>query len=294
MTEIKSLKARSGPREISRLLSHMDVVAEKHLATKVDLALRSIGAEKLATKIARCSRRAVCSSIYCRKCRNDAVSRFEHRLLKRFSADLHSRPGTLQDRWTYLTVLCAVTDFKLKPVAEAVDAARNILKKFYRKYPEAMIRGAFEFELVDLDDLKTMEGISSVKKETFLWMMNADQDAFKGRKILVHYHAVVDVAGYDVRQVRSWFEKQYGSHPRQIQLKYTERKQPASEKIRKIASYAFKNRLQYNTSFETRGYETGAFFSNRDAGRLIKLYQDYTSSRSGSYKSLLISVGGRD
>jgi hypothetical protein len=301
MTDFERLKARSRTTaELRRLSAATDVIEKKHLESKVQAALSSIGAKTLANKIARCTRGRVCSSVYCRKCRNTAVGRFEKRLLNRLQVTLkrvnddRRRRSSLYDegyldQWMYLTVLCDVVDFKLKSVNRAVDDARSVLNRFQKKFERAWVHGAFEFELVDLDDLRAMEGDASVKKQTLLAMMDNDLVRFRGKKILVHYHAVVDRTDHDVPEMRKWFSGNYDKHQRQVELKFTRSDQAASTKIWKLASYGFKNRLQYNTSFETRGYETGAFFANKDAGRLIKLYQDFNGL--SSIKRLLISIG---
>ena len=138
-----------------------------------------------------------------------------------------------------------------------------------------------------------MEGGASIKKQTLLCMLNNDRSRFCGIKVLVHYHAVLDISeqNHNADRLRDWIAAQYNWHKRQVELKQTRSDQDALEKIHKIASYAFKSRLKYNTSFATRGYETGADFKNKDAGRLIKLYQSFIESKTGSYKSLLINVG---
>jgi len=312
-TEFKQLKERSKDtkEEIKRLLSLvnanplslMTVEEYKHVKTKVQNALRSIRAYKLAENIERCGSRVkvgsevvrrVCSSLYCRKCREKAVYNYQQRLLKRFQEELKGDKNKLQDRWIYLTVLCAVTNFEVKEVSKAVDEARVVLGKFIRKYKGAWIEGAFEFELVDLDDVAVYDDDSSVKKATLRAMMSGN-GTFTGKKILVHYHAVLDIGNRNdthVREMKKWFNEKYNIHSRQTRLHYTVKYQDVKDKIWKISSYAFKNRLRYNKSFVTSGWKTGKHFRNRDAGRLIKLYDDFMNRRSGSVRSLLIGMGG--
>ena len=289
-TYVEKLRANS-EANFAKNFRAMNVLSGKHLEGKVQGALRSINAHKLADKIAGCNRRSVCSSIYCRKCRNTAAAKLEARLRDRFVKSLNSDPDLLQDRWRYLTVLCAISEFNVKSVKASVDGAREVLRALKRKYQNLWMQGAFEFELVDFDDLSVTEDADvSVKLQTLLMMMDQDESKFVGKKILVHYHAVVDIGDYDGREIGKWLQKRYSKHSRQVQIKQTISGQAVDDKIRKIASYGFKNRLRYNKSFITSGYETGEYFANGDAGKLIKLYHQFIDAGSGSYKSILIGL----
>jgi hypothetical protein len=287
---LETLRNTSG-KQFKSVMRAADVLSGKHLERSVRGALASIGATSLANKIANCGRAAVCSSLYCRKCRSRAASKMEQRLQGRFRTALRSNPKLLQERWRYLTVLCEVTEFKVGNVKAAVTRARTVLRALKRKFPKLWMQGAFEFELVDLDDMQSTEDAEfSVKKRTLLAMLDGDEAKFVGKKILVHYHAVVDLGDCASGEIGDWFRKRYPSHSRQIELKETRSKQDVEDKLRKIASYGFKNRLRYNKSFITSGYETGSYFTNEDAGKLIKLYDQFIGSGTGSYKSVLIGL----
>ncbi|MGH2478040.1 MAG: hypothetical protein ACRED7_12330 [Stellaceae bacterium] len=291
-SDFQRLKAKSGKQEIARLLAESPVQSEKHLERNVNVALRSIGDHKLANKIRDCGRGKVCSSLYCRKCRNRVAAAMEQRLWDYFRKALKGNAGRLQHRWRYLTVLCELTALDAKSVKRAAERARAVLKAFHRRYKDIWLRGAFEFELVDLDYMSVTEDEEvSIKMQTLLAMLDTDKSRFAGKKVLVHYHAVLDIGKYDEKPIRAWLALRYPKHNRLVRMQLTNRGQSVDEKLRKIASYGFKNRLRYNKSFVTSGYETGEYFVNKDAGKLISLYHKFIDAGAGGYKSILIGLG---
>lgn len=267
-------------------------------AKKVQKALLAAGERDLASKIARCARGKVCCSHYCRTCRAKAVVEFQKRLRARFETDVNGDPALLQQRWYYLTILCAVVEVDGASTQRAVEEAREGLYALKRKFPDLWMQGAFEFELVPISErLNNINVISKEKAETLWALLGKDRADSIGREpremIHVHLHAVVDLVQYGRNELRTWMRKKWNCHPLQVQLKATRSNQFVDEKIKKIASYGLKNRLKYNGTFSNNTWEFGQDFTYLEAGRLIKVHHDFMSLSTGSMKSFLIGMSSK-
>jgi hypothetical protein len=58
----------------------------------------------------------------------------------------------------------------------------------------------------------------------------------------------------------------------------------------KLGSYPFKDRVQFNMSFETQSYKTGRYFSDQELGRLVLLHHHLGTN---GFKNLLIGSNAR-
>ena len=286
-SSFQRLKNRANRMEIRRFLSAVDVSDSKgqKRARKVQTALVAGGAIGLARKIDGCQRGALCQSNYCKFCRDRYALKMLGRLKHHFENVLHRDAEELQERGRYLTVLTALVPFEKRAALKALDDGKSVLHLFHRSFPEVWIQGTWEFELIDCDDVMAFGNFKATKPETLLALLDGDASAYVGRRLLVHFHAFVDVGNTDAQKIRHWWKKRFSKHHRQVELKSTREGQDVEKKLFKMASYGFKDRLAYNPSFVTSGWEDGRSFANKDACKLIRLYQEV------GVKRLIISIG---
>lgn len=286
-SSFQRLKNRPNKTEIRRLLAAVDVSDSKgkKRAKKVQTALEATGAIGLARKIEGCRRGALCQSIYCKFCRDRYALKMLGRLKDRFESALQRDAEELQQRGRYLTVLTAFVPFEKRAALRALDDGKGVLHLFHRSFPAVWVQGAWEFELIDCDDLAAFGNFKAIKPKTLLALLDGDASAYVGRRLLVHFHAFVDVGDTDAQKIRRWWTKRFSKHHRQVEFKSTHEGQKVEKKLYKMASYGFKDRLEYNPSFATSGWEHGRKFTNNDAAKLIRLYQDVGAKR------LIISIG---
>jgi hypothetical protein len=264
---------------------------------KVIRALTLLGRQSLAVSMSKCQPRSRCSSFYCEYCRNRAAQNLADRVTRRVAGYLKNDANAVQKRFRFVTVLHEVVDFEESSVSASVERCRTQLNAFHRRFPNVWIQGAFEFELIDVDHLKKVtSGNGKIKSETIHDMMTEGKHATsaKGLKILVHFHAIIDLIDGDVASdVSRWLRAHWCDHPRQVDVKPTFKGQPLEEKVWKLSSYCFKNRTQFNDTFETRDFELGKDFTNEELGKLVSLYQDFLDAGSGSIRGLYISRGNK-
>lgn len=289
---IQTLKERStSGQEMRTLLALSTVSRGKPTKRKVWESLDSIDEHTLAKRIRDCHHGQECSSPYCNRCRKRMAIRLEERLTRRFEETFSGSNNLLMVRWRYATILCELVPLDDDLVLHAVRRARKVRKALRRQFPNLWLRGAFEFELVNLDTLRWYP--NSEKSKTLLAMLDGDDQRFRGKMVLVHFHAVVDVADHDDNEIKKWFRqgKRYGKHPRQVRIQRTRANQSASDKIHKLAWYSFKNRFKFNHSFETMGFEDEEYIGLIDMGKLIKTYHHVMKCGAKSFKSILVGVG---
>lgn len=257
--------------------------------TKVSTALRATGNSALANKIAGCVSRSRCSSFYCGDCRDRAAKNFVARVNRRIEDKLDGDPDLVQQRFRYVTVLHEVVPFDASSVMNSVEKCRVALNAFHRRFQDVWLQGAFEFELIDLDHLSRIKsGNGLVKRQTMEGML---QTLPTGLKILVHFHAILDLVDEDEAVVKSWLKSRWSDHSKQVDVRVTEKGQPLEDKIWKMCSYCFKNRTQFNDTFVTRDFELGKDFTNEQLGKLVTLYQEFLDASYGSIRGLLIQRG---
>lgn len=268
------------------------------ITTRVIDALRSTGEIKdlsLADKIENCGRGKLCSSVYCEDCRKRAANG----LNKRISDHTQDRFGDDADearyRLRYMTVLCELTAFNVADVKQAVAHARKDFKAMKRKFPDIWMQGSFEFELIDMKLLdKSDAGVDqnkrAIKQQTLSAMMDMSikDNRSLGQRVIVHFHVLLDLNETDEEEFKNWVSSRWNCHRNQTEVKRLQKGQSLEEMTKKVSSYGFKNRIQYNLSFATKGYKKGVWFSNENLGTLAGIY-DRIGNRG--YKSLLIGIG---
>ena len=258
---------------------------------KVHRALRWVGNDVLANRIAQCLPRARCSSFYCEYCRNRAAKSLEAKLHRRIETEMRRTESLVQERLRFVTVLHDVVLFDAGSVRSSVEMCRVEMNAFHRAFPDVWIRGAFEFELIDLEHLLRKSNTKGIKKRNTLSAMLAGSSLPAGLKILVHFHATMDLGDRNGSEVLDWMQSRWDKHRSQVDIKATHAGQKLQDKIWKISSYCFKNRFRFNDTFETRDYEMGKEFTNEQLGSLISLYQDFLDAGSGTIRGLNISHG---
>jgi len=136
------------------------------------------------------------------------------------------------------------------------------------------------------------EGANQVKKQT-LGDMLGFKTAWTGGKllncytplVLIHAHLLLDLNGLDRGEVKDWLRDRHNKSPRQVEVRGIRLDQTLPDLCRKIGSYPFKDRVQYNMSFEAHGYRDGRYFSDLELANLLLLHGGVC--RNG-FKNLLI------
>lgn len=231
----------------------------------------------LAKKIRDCDVGKLCSSVYCQSCRDRAATSLYKRFRFHFDGELDGDVAIAQRRLRYLTVLCELTTVDIDAIKVAVVQARKGLNAYKRRYSSIWVMGAFEFELVDL------KFAERIKKKT----LNELNETEASLQVLVHFHVLVDIKNYEESEMKIWLEKKWPGS-RRVAIQETIESQPIDEKLTKIASYGFKNRVRFNNSFKTDGYADGNLFTNRQLSDLVSIYDGVGNK---GYSSLLIGIG---
>lgn len=268
------------------------------IATRVVDALRSMGEIEdisLANKIANCRRGHLCGSVYCVDCRNRAAEGLNERISSHTQDRFDDDDDEARNNLRYVTVLCELTAFNQADVKQAVAIARKDIKAMKRKFSDIWIQGSFEFELIDMKLLdKSDAGVNqnsrALKQQTLSAMMdmNINESRSLGQRVIVHFHMLVDLNGADGDDFNNWVGGRWNSHSNQTEVKRLNKEQSLEDMAKKVSSYGFKNRVQYNLSFTTKGYKKGVWFTNENLGTLAGIY-DRIGNRG--YKSLLIGIG---
>ena len=259
-------------------------------------ALREIGSSEalnLAWKIENCRKGQVCSSLWCPRCRHRAAKGLETRLLEYVKGEFGCDHVAARERLVFVTPLfglCSVHD--ARRVKGILREARKDLKALKRAFPEVWYQGAFELELIDFRALMTSEGANQVKRRTIADMLGWRAECAETRQlfcytplVLIHTHFLMDLKGADRERVGEWFRGRYDKSPHQIHIKGIRSEQSLEELCWKVGSYGFKDRVQFNMTFESQGYRDGGYFSDKELGRLVLLHDNL---RCNGFKSLLV------
>jgi len=261
------------------------------IATRVVEALRAAGEVEdisLADKIENCGRGQLCGSVYCVDCRNRAAAELNKRISAHSDIRFGDDADEARNHLRYMTVLCELTDLDFQEVKQAVADARINIKAMKRRFADIWTQGSFEFELIDMKLLG--KSGSTVKQETLAAMidMSVKESFSLGQRVIVHFHTLVDLNGTDDVEFRGWVRSRWNKHHRQTNVQRTRSNQSLENMAKKISSYGFKNRVQYNLTFDTDGYKRGVWFKNNRLGALSSIY-DRIGGRG--YKGLLIGLG---
>ena len=261
------------------------------ITTRVLEALRSTSDwddADLADKIESCGRGRLCGSVYCVDCRNRAASELNKRISRHVHGRFDDDADEARQHLRYVTVLCELTDFNLADVKQSIANARQDIKAMKRRFSNIWVQGSFEFELIDMKLLGKSGAV--IKQDTLAAMMNMSvkDSQSLGQRVIVHFHALVDLNGTDGSEFRRWVRNRWHAHGKQTEVKCTNKGQTLTNMAKKISSYGFKNRVQYNLSFLTNGYKKGVWFKNEHLGMLVGIY-DRIDGRG--YKGWLIGRG---
>ena len=145
-----------------------------------------------------------------------------------------------------------------------MSEGRKDLKALKRAFRKLWFQGVFELEVIDFKALMEMEGANQVKRETISKMLG-----YRGEKlslytplILIHAHLVLDLNGEAADKVESWLTRRISKAERQIHWKRIWQDQTLEDLCWKLGSYPFKDRVQFNTTFELQDYRNGGYFSD--------------------------------
>lgn len=288
--ELKSTRAD----QFAYLKRVAPVHGSKRTKTVVQQALRACGDIELAERMKNCQRGAYCSSIYCKPCRDRYVNLLHERLAARTRERHGNRHDSVYQSFRYLTVIFDVVDLRSKDftfsdrnhgkkkteimgliaVKTAMEQARRATKAMRRRFPKLWMQGAFEIEVIDTGTLFSMA--SDTRKARLIRSLIARRrkhEDVAGTQIIVHCHCVVDVADIDSEQFHYWVHNRWSlPHQARLSTTYHPDKQSLELKLRKLASYCFKNRLEYNFSDETSGWEDGERIPYGELADMVRIY----------------------
>jgi hypothetical protein len=289
-SELKSTRAD----QFAHLRRTAPVDGSKRTKTVVQQALRASGDNELADRIKHCSRGAYCSSIYCKPCRD----RYAHALHQRLAARAEERHSNQHDKvykaFRHLTVIFDVVDLRseefgaaketkrgqkaeitgLNAVKDALEQARRETKSMRRRFPQLWMQGAFEIEVIDTRTLYSMA--SNTRKARLIRALIArrrNPEEAARAQVIVHCHCVVDVADINADEFHSWVHERWAlPHQARLSMTYHPNKQSLDAKLYKLASYCFKNRLAYNFSDETSGWEDSERIPYGELADMVRIY----------------------
>lgn len=288
--ELKATRAE----QFAHLKRIAPVHGGKRTKTVVRQALRASGCDELADRMQNCDRGAYCSSIYCKPCRD----RYADALRVRLAVRVKERHGNRHDRvhkaFRHLTVIFDVVDLRsqdfstakettrgqkaeiagLNEVKRALEQARGETKAMRRRFPQLWMQGAFEIEVIDTGTLYSMA--SDTRKARLIRALVARrQKPYEAARtqIIVHCHCVVDVADLDADAFHEWVHARWSlPHQARLSTTYHPDKQSLETKLYKLASYCFKNRLEYNFSDETSGWEDSERIPYGELADMVRIY----------------------
>jgi hypothetical protein len=277
----------------------------KRVKTVVQQALRATGSELLADRIQKCQRGAFCSSIYCRPCRDRYADNLRIRLEERARVRHGNRHDRVHKAFRHLTVIFDVVDLRSSTFAtaqaittgkmaetpgraqveDALARARAQTKKMRRRFPMLWMQGAFEIEVIDTETLFSMADHTRKAKliQALIARRSSPQSPAR-TQIIVHCHCVVDTADVDPHEFHEWVHRQWSlPHQARLAMTYDPEKQELSSKLYKLASYCFKNRLQYNFSDETSGWEDSERIPYGELADMVRIYDELSGKGANGW-----------
>tara|TARA_Y100000034_G_scaffold135629_1_gene208336 strand:+ start:556 stop:1479 length:924 start_codon:yes stop_codon:yes gene_type:complete len=295
--------SRSG-ETLGQLLEHQDLSGYsiqkqgRIIRNRVIDALRVTGEAEhigLADRIENCGRGRLCGSAYCSDCRKRAVTGLSDRISRHIESRYGSSKKKIREQLRYVTVLCELVDLDYGSVKTARKRAQKDLDALVRRFKGTWIQGTYELELMDMGLLdKSDAGVAqnkrAAKQRTLAALKGVDvkDSGSLGQQVIVHFHALVDLNGVDGDQFKEWVRRRWNADGRQTRIQLTDSSQSWREMVSKIASYGFKNRVQYNLTFETNDYLKGKWFKNEDLAELVMIYDGLRNKRNNG---LLIGRG---
>lgn len=270
------------------------VDGSKRTKTVVQQALRASGDNDLADRIGCCRRGAYCSSIYCKLCRERYAHALHQRLAARAEERHRNQHNSVYRTFRHLTVIFDVVDLRsqefgaaiaatrgrraeiagLTAVKSALEQARRETKAMRRRFPQLWMQGAFEIEVIDTGTLYSMA--SDTRKARLIRALIArrqNPEEAARTQVIVHCHCAVDVADVDADEFHHWVHERWSlPHQARLSMTYHPDKQSLEAKLYKLASYCFKNRLAYNFSDETSGWEDSERIPYGELADMVRIY----------------------
>lgn len=273
--------------ELPRLNVQIPKTQHKKRVTK---ALLAAGYERLAEKISKC-RRYRCSSLWCDRCRQEAAEALVDRMYEHVWRRYGDDETSARERLIFVTPLFALVPLSDPArVQNEIRKARKLCwKALKRKFPKLWWQGAFELELIDLQGLgKDAKG--AVKRETIATLASCDPLLLRHRfVVLVHAHVLLDCGDYPTEEIRLWFKNKFYGDPRLAFCMKTRADQTLEQTCLALGSYPFKDRVQYNPTFQSPDYQWGRYFTDECLADFVKLH-DVLMNKQG-VRCLLIYSG---
>lgn len=240
-----------------------------HVTTRVREALKQTGHHIIADSIDQCRRGAWCGSTYCATCR--ARHSWAHRQRCLDVKRLRYGDGEYPARnvMRHLTILNALVPMRIRAIEDALDQAKRDLDVFRAKFTHIALRGVFELELVDVQGM-VQSGACPEKLRTLVEMTGGDILSMREPAVLVHSHNVKFGSGEDEKKLRDWLKGKYPHH-RQTKIQKLRKDRSIDENLVKICSYPFKNRHQYNLTYDTDGYVDGRYIGPVELSFLVRM-----------------------
>lgn len=223
-----------GGYAVPQKVSHRRYVIDSLLGDWNDREAFGIG-----VKLLNCTSRTPCNSPYCPMCR--------HRQQQSFADDITVAFGTTDDsRLRFLTVLVSVHYDPAELTQDRVIAAKKAFwnritfkSKIDDRFNAVRWIGAFEIdakygsEVVSTNQDRALTPLGFVKGE--------------GRPFyLLHWHAVIDLAGIDAEEFRAALTERHYPHPYQVKLLELRSDKAKAENLHDLATYMLKFRLQHS------------------------------------------------
>ena len=230
-----------------------------------------------------------CCSLWCGRCRHRYAKGLQQRQLDQILLPFRSDYEAAYERLRHVTVLSDLVplhenDSRLK---KAICLDRKRFNATKKAFPKIGFQGSFELELVDFKLL--MSSGSAIKRRTIKSLMGYEDGtpiSLIPMLVLVHSHSLWDLGPYPVDDVRLFVTDQFAPHaPYQVKFDRIYKDQPFDELSFKLGSYPFKDRVQFNLSFDTHSYEHGPYFCDRDLARFVLLYKRMSNK---GFKTMLL------
>lgn len=273
----------------------------------VQKSLRSARKFKDADKLKECRRGAYCGNIYCGGCRDRMASK----LLGRVRAHLVAQrmgEDACRERLRWITVLHALERAEIADIKEATKKARADYVQLNRKFKSSWAQGAFEYELVDMENVRSRVGKNASgnrKKHTleklgdyeasldnldFSWRWKDKAGNQRADYVLVHTHFLMDCGSEDWATIEKDMRRRWW---RDYQVRIDGltdfNVRSLDDSLWKMSSYCFKNRCSHH--YEFGGYDIDEFEVNENmfsVNELNTIYSIYKSITGGRNTGLLL------
>lgn len=218
--------------------------------------------------VANCQVGAYCHSSYCRDCRSRGVASHTRRMLA-LHRELHGDDDQLARRnLRFTTVLCDLVLLNEDMIQESITRANKTLKSIRRSFPGLGTHGRFELEAIDMVAIDS--GVCPRKRQVMDYLNRTDVASINDDRVLVHFHIIMLLNGHDVRQVQDKFVSKWpGVHRVKIDTFHSNKS--VEDSIGKLCSYMLKNRVTYNHSMKTDGFNNNRYIKDETLSFLLSM-----------------------